>query len=378
MSWCLAEAARKADRAYLRNAETVSIMQDARRDKLLVRFRACDHTLRPRQGILWQMTLGNVQAHHLAAATLQALRNFCTEFAKAPEARATSPSPKFDAVLHKRLLETIECFTSDAAADEQLAGELLKSPSECPTVRDNLPALTNLKVIARDRAHAARRITKRPWTADGELNHVMKTCVLGNKSITNLIQYSHVFSNWFNQNMQRINYKVTDSTRVKDLSLAKQRFDSVATPTSRIVLLHEALFLTAQQIADTRKRTDEGKIAQAFLEFCTAEVLLTLAMLADAADESLAHIRLLDRDHVDNAELPELNSTYLLRICYLFGPQEGCWRSGHTQFVLERLQKEMVVFVGGRAISIGGPRCITEGAKRSCGLTGRLESTPAN
>jgi hypothetical protein len=48
MVWCLAEAARRADRIYLRRAQSVSIMQDGRKNKLLVRFRASDHTLFPR------------------------------------------------------------------------------------------------------------------------------------------------------------------------------------------------------------------------------------------------------------------------------------------------------------------------------------------
>lgn len=372
MLWCLAEAARNADRRYLKNAESVSIIQDGRRSKLLIRFRACDHTLRPRQGILWQTHLHNVQAHHLREGTLQGLRNFCTEFAKAPESKPNSPQPQFDKVLFKRLVQTIECFTSDAAADEQLAGELLKSTNEVPTVRDNFPALANLKVIARDRAHAARRITKRPWAADAELNRVMQQCVLSKKSVTNLIQYSHVFSNWFAQNTQKVSYKVTDSARVKDLALAKQRFDSMSKPTSRLVLLHEAVLLTAQQIADTRPRAEEGRIAREFLEMCSEEVLVTLALLADAADESLAHIRMLDRDHVDNAELQEMNSDFLCRITYLFGPQEGCWQSGHTRFLLERLKKTIVVFVGGRAVSIGGPNCISEATKRSHCVAQRL------
>lgn len=56
-----------------------------------------------------------------------------------------------------------------------------------------------------------------------------------------------------------------DNARVKDLSLAKQRFDSSATPTSRLILLHEAVLLTAQQICDTRKNTKEAAAATVFL-----------------------------------------------------------------------------------------------------------------
>ena len=47
--------------------------------------------------------------------------------------------------------------------------------------------------------------------------------------------------------------------------MAKHRFDSSATPTSRLILLHEAVILTAQQIADVRKGKREATTATDFL-----------------------------------------------------------------------------------------------------------------
>ena len=192
----------------------------------------------------------------------------------------------------------------------------------------------------------------------------MKRMVTSKTSITSLIQNSGVFQHWFHQNVQKVSYAVTDSKRVKDLSMAKHRFDSASTPTSRLILLQEAVMITAQQIADARKSTNEGRAATQFLEYIAVEHLLQLAMLSDAADEAICHVRVLDRENVDNAELPELNQNFLTRIVFLFGPQEGCFRSGYTQFMEARLQREVVVFINGVPISIGGPGCITNAVRR--------------
>lgn len=363
MAWCIAEAARDADRAFLRNAYTMSLMQDGRKSRLLVRFKGCDASLRTRQGILGQAKLGNMQAHDIREATLKCLTTFCTRRHGAPARNAAAPPAMLDERLLARLTQIIECFTADAASDEQLAGEMLRNINAVP-LRDNYPLLSNIIVVTRDRAHAARRITKRPWQADPELNEVMRTMITSKTSITSLIQNSGVFQHWFHQNVQRVSYAVTDNKRVKDLSMAKHRFDSTSKPASRLVLLHEAVLMTAQQIVDARRWKAEARSAQRFLEYVTAERLLQLAMIADAADEAMCHVRALDRENIDNAELPQLNHDFLVRVAFLFGPQEGCFRSGHTEFMEARLRKEVIVFLNGAPISIGGPGSITATVRR--------------
>ena len=95
----------------------------------------------------------------------------------------------------------------------------------------------------------------------------------------------------------------------------------------RQILLHEAVFITAQQIVRQRKGA-ESKHAQRLLDFISAERLLQIAMLADAMDESLMHIRFCDAEDVDNARLPFENQRFLTRIVFLFGPQEKCFQTG--------------------------------------------------
>ena len=73
--------------------------------------------------------------------------------------------------LCSRICQNIEIFVADAASVEMKAGELLQ---------DVLPGL---KLIIRDRPHATRRLTKRPWAADAFLDAVVKIVVLQQKSI---------------------------------------------------------------------------------------------------------------------------------------------------------------------------------------------------
>ena len=52
-----------------------------------------------------------------------------------------------------------EFFTADAASDEQLAGQMMRSRDGDISKREMYgPFLSNLKVVQRDKPHAARRI----------------------------------------------------------------------------------------------------------------------------------------------------------------------------------------------------------------------------
>ena len=52
MQWCLAEAARDMNRAFMREVESLAIAQDCRKNKLLVRFSACTGKLQHCKGVL--------------------------------------------------------------------------------------------------------------------------------------------------------------------------------------------------------------------------------------------------------------------------------------------------------------------------------------
>eukprot|EP00969_Alexandrium_andersonii_P046980 2061307-Alexandrium_andersonii.AAC.1 len=48
--------------------------------------------------------------------------------------------------------------------------------------------LPNLRIVARDAAHASRRVTKRPWTADPFLKDVVERTIFAKNSPTRLLQ----------------------------------------------------------------------------------------------------------------------------------------------------------------------------------------------
>ena len=73
------------------------------------------------------------------------------------------------------IISKLEQFTADAAADEQRAGKLLQQCS----ARDAWSHLCALKIVTKDRAHASRRITKRPWAADSYMSSITDKLVLG-------------------------------------------------------------------------------------------------------------------------------------------------------------------------------------------------------
>ena len=105
-----------------------------------------------------------------------------------------------------------------------------------------IPALLpKLKLIIRDRAHATRRITKRGWKADGYLHNLLQHVIFGKDSIVALIQYSSVFQAWFQESIARQQAVPVSGQRVKNMSLAKQRFDSSQKPLGRTCLFFEAI-----------------------------------------------------------------------------------------------------------------------------------------
>ena len=56
----------------------------------------------------------------------------------------------------RHALQHVEMFSADGAANEQLAGRLLHPAVERAGTADKLP---NVKMILRDKAHTARRLT---------------------------------------------------------------------------------------------------------------------------------------------------------------------------------------------------------------------------
>jgi hypothetical protein len=162
MLWCVAGGHRRAHRKFLKTCGTISLHQDGRRGRLLLRYRACDSALTVKCGTLGQVSLakdgGDLGALGIAAGTVKILDKLCTELADPPlSAHRQQRSKKWVSSLDAHLLSHVkrkaELLDSDAAADEQRAHKVLKhgtraAPAELP----------NLKVHNLDKAHSSRRI----------------------------------------------------------------------------------------------------------------------------------------------------------------------------------------------------------------------------
>lgn len=177
LSWCVYEALREADAKFLvHKAHTVWLARDARRQRLLVRFRAVGFhggELVSRVGVLghWKdfdpAATGIVEATKAivmaAVATgqdkppgLHNARRAC----KTDAHRASSSSAEAAAIV----LNKIEALTVDAANDETLAGELMRG--RC-CLGEEQSLCPNLRLVVRDKTHASRRnpglrVTLRP------------------------------------------------------------------------------------------------------------------------------------------------------------------------------------------------------------------------
>ncbi|CAK0823904.1 unnamed protein product, partial [Prorocentrum cordatum] len=310
MGFCLAEAVRMSQREFIAGARSLTIMQDSRKHKLLMRFKAANDDLDVREGVLGHIQLKQgAGADDLMKASMRIITNFCTPLLGAPRNRA--PRVKVDQALLKAVLHKIERYAADAAPDEQLAGNLLRGrPYRAPSVKEMWSPLPNLRIVSREH---------------------------------------------FIVNM-----------RIKDMSMCACRFDSHSKPTGRGVLFYEPCLLTAMQIAQVRRGSSEGDIAADFLDYVDEEKLLQLGMLADAGDEALAHTRICDADDLDEAELPSHNAFFLQRIAMLF-VESHCYDLGYTKFVHDALvRRPVTIFVRGHPRTIGGPGSVTPEIKERC------------
>jgi hypothetical protein len=161
LEWCLAEARRVLHRRFLRTAGAVTLLQDARKNMLLLRAVAANDRLETRAFVLGiERDYGSSNVA-IQRATMKIIKGMCQMGRHAPGGPGDSGGPggphdagpgRLDASLHRHLLQAIELFVADGAADEQLAGRELQSPSAA--VR---PLLPNLRIVLRDKAHASRR-----------------------------------------------------------------------------------------------------------------------------------------------------------------------------------------------------------------------------
>jgi hypothetical protein len=161
LTWCLAESLKNCEKACFRQALCIAIHQDARNGILLVRFTAVDCHLNRLEGVFGIAKDFCTKSKDVFCANMQILRDFCTDHL-APPSSVDQSKCRFDAALYEHIRSRIEFFDADAASDEQRVGRLLRG--KAATV-DRLECLPNVKLLMRDRSHAATRSDWRTHTS---------------------------------------------------------------------------------------------------------------------------------------------------------------------------------------------------------------------
>ena len=233
MKWCLCEAHRRSDLKFLEQSETIAIAQDVRHSKLLIRFKATKFNFKSRRGVSGVATVPNASAQKLKDSTIDILAAACTTNKSVPWKRKVIKHQFHKKKFHK-VRTRIEEFASDCAADEQLCGQLLR---EMPADPQAMPGSTRMvykvvcpkmKLVRRDKSHAAGRVTKRPWRAHPVLRRVHHKYIWGKRSLTSIVHNSHTFRHRFAKSVQRnqkVNlelkiclWRTSGSTHLQDLA----------------------------------------------------------------------------------------------------------------------------------------------------------------
>ena len=369
IKFVLAEAYREIMRRFLKEAEAISLHQDARAGYLMMRFQASDVDMNKMIGLLGIADIAKdfrPSANGIKDATHVLIDRFWTPSYHNPYPRRGAKG-KLKKRSRQQMALKVEVFDADAAADEQKAGRKLKTDSyDAPggsNADDYISTLSNIKIFNKDTTHAARRIQTRTTKVDDFMLKVQQMHFLNRESMAQRIQHSRIFSERFAKNIQKTEAKY--GKRVKDMNARKHRFESFQKPQGRAVLLHRAVLLTAEEIANERRSLQAGKDATQFLDDVDEETELQLGLMADMSDEHMILLRFNDQEQYESTELVHEAQTFLMRIEVLFDQGE-CWQAGYTKFMLDDLQAPIALFYGGKAKVIGGPGCPSEATKVRC------------
>ncbi len=259
----------------------------------------------------------------------------------------------------KAILAKVEVLTVDSAADELLAGHLMRRGDD-----EAVRITPNLRLVIRDVTHNARRTFRKPETADDYLQKLVDTLFLDNKSIMQSIEHSLVWKATFERYIQDIENRV--GVRVRNVRAAKHRHKSYAKPRGRFVLYLDAFIMVAEHMAAYLSGAEREGAAR-FLNFLDEESAMQAAMLADASDEGLLFTRLLDQEDTDMAELQSIAEHFVQKLEHLFIKGECMSLPGYTQYMATNLKQVRLLHLpGGRLKSLGGEQCPRPATIKAC------------
>ena len=357
VKWCIGEGYRTMNLHFLRTPGLVmTLMQDARKQWLIAMYQACDDNLDVMSGVLMMQDLRlfgpDLFAENIKEAAMRALTQCCTPLSNAP-GRKTAAQPNLEALAE--ICESVEVFNADAAADEQLVGDMLVG-RKLEELEVDVSLLPNMILSNKDKAHASRRLTMRGWNADPYLKKI-NLSMTGKGTFAQRIHYSGPLQTVFR----------SFTSGASDIGTHAIRWERNAKLYRRRVQEYDAFLASAHVVQRGRHGKADAKSASAFLEDEDTERALQAAMMGDSADENLMLTRQFDCTNYDKAHGKfKFIQGFLQRSKSLF--VEGlCFETGLTKIMLEKLKKQrLLTFQDGTVTTVGGPDAVTDEMKRRC------------
>ena len=221
----------------------------------------------------------------------------------------------------------------------------MRSPELLSQTRALCP---NLQHVLRDKTHASRRLSSRPYGADPYLRGILLMLATGRTSPARMVQHSmearRVFRGF-------VHTSTTPGVKqaVTNLRAAGHRFESLQKPLGRSVLHLHSLIKTALHLIEHGNRDLKGR-AEKWLGW-HMEKRLQAAMMADASDQAMQFTRILDTEGTDPASMTSAANVFLQVVQSLFEAEPpACLRVfGYTSVMLKMLRRPVVWQMGGGA-----------------------------
>ena len=185
LAWCLYQAMKKRDVAVLKRATMICLFRDERKTRLAVSARVVTSDL---QSVA--MSFGTRRdlgtgSKEVTLGTYRIIKDLCTLFDSPGRKIGTIRCrPELDKQLLAQIRSKIRIICVDSASDELLSCDMMRSAELMGTTDALTP---NLSLILRDKAHASKRITSRPWSADPYLSETMNMFCRGRPSATRIV-----------------------------------------------------------------------------------------------------------------------------------------------------------------------------------------------
>lgn len=209
------------------------------------------------------------------------------------------------------------------------------------------------------------RLLSRPFQADSFLKDVILEFVEKPHSVSRLIANSPHIQELYADFRAKTREKVKISKDIRDMAFAPQRYASESKVLARLTLTWDAVLGVLTTLPQWRGAGSiEGTSCLATLRFLSAERLIQLGMMADAAIELHRLVETLDADDFEECDLCSTLERYQEIIRKLFVEGMCLQVPGCTKIMLMHLSEERAINCCGVAVQLGGAR--DEGAIAAC------------